>query len=425
MHMSNKTNFIYSILCFFYKIIIDIVYVVSVSPVYGYSGFILNFNLFKYILSFLYFFLILYIIPKNNKRVSFMVLHMHFLIMIIPMFTFYSLSNQSNIFMAMIVFCFLIEIILVKYSKLIKISKIKSAKQLLTGLFLVITFITYIFSYKYNGISISALNFNNVYSIRSQLYLPTWLGYLANWQHSIINPYIMVKAIYSKNYKLAFIFFLLQFILYLILPFKIILFSIPCIFIMIFVLKKFNYNNISLIGASVAIFISNCIYKIGISLIPLSLITRLIYIPAQIKFQHFEVFSNIYDKLYYSEGIIGKLLGLEYEFSVPSGFVVDSIFGTGTSNSNTGYLAYAYDNAGFIGMIIMSLLFVFIMILIDSLSKTKDRTYIFSLIFLQMLSLNDGDLLTCLLTGGLFLTIIILLISEKDFNNDSLVENKL
>lgn len=422
MHMMNRKSLIYIILCFIYKIVLDIIYVLAVHPIYGYSGFTLNFNILKYILSFIYFVLILYLIPKNNNRVSYMVLHLHFLVMIIPMFTFYSFANQSDLFMVMIVFCFIMEVILIKQLKPINMAKIKNAKNILLALFIINTIITYVLSYRYNGVNFSALNFRNIYKIREQLNVPTLLGYLVNWQHSIINPYIILKAMYNKKYKLMSVFLFLQFILYLILPFKIIILSIPVILFIVLFLKKFNYNNISLIGLTILTLISKLFYNAGLSIMPFALITRLIYIPAQIKFQHFEVFSKIYDKLYYSEGIIGKLLGVEYKFSVPSGFVVDSIFGKGTSNSNTGYLAYAYDNAGFIGMIAMSLLFVFIMLLIDSLTKSKDKVYIFALIFLQMLTLNDGDLLTTLLTGGLFLTIIILLISEKDFDENKIIK---
>jgi hypothetical protein len=105
-------------------------------------------------------------------------------------------------------------------------------------------------------------------------------------------------------------------------PFKEILLSVVLIIGLSLFLVKYNFLNSSLIALSVAIIGA---VKIAIvSIIPI-VPTRLLFVPALIKFQHFEVFKNYLNKLYYSEGLIGKIFGINYPYSKASGFVVDRV----------------------------------------------------------------------------------------------------
>lgn len=420
------------ILFILYKIILDFVYIFVVSPIYDYSYLIIDFNFGKYLLSWLYLALIAFLIPKGKEKVSYLVLQLHALIMIIPMLTIYAMVDKQSDFMFAIMCCFIIEILVIKKNKLvIKIPKIVNSKFLINLIIYGCTIVTYVCLIYANGIHLDAINFTQIYEIRKNEVVPfAFLSYLTTWQYRIFNPYMIISS-YLMNKKVTFkIFIALQVLLYFVTPHKEIIFSVFLIIGIILLLEKSNFLKSAIIGLSVATFGAVSIFLAKISVMPIAILpTRLLIEPAIIKFQHFEVFSKFENKLYYSEGIIGKILGINYPFNVPSGVVVHSYFDTSTSNSNTGYLAYAYDNMGYLGMIVMVLIFIITLLIIDSLSVKLNKNYVFALLIYQMFALNDGDLLTMFITGGLAISILILLLDQKSFDNEriksKMEQNKL
>lgn len=409
------------ILFILYKIILDLTYMFVISPIYDYAYMILDFSLGKYLLSWLYLVLIAFLIPKGKEKISHLVLQLHAFIMIIPMLTIYALVDKQSDFMFAIMCCFIIEIIVINKNKLvIRMPRIVNSQFLIKLIIYSCTIITYVSIIYANGIHLDAINFSKIYSIRENEVVPFgFLGYLTSWQYRIFNPYMIVSSYLSNNKGTLKLFAFLQIVLYFITPRKEILFSVFLIIGVVFMLNKLSFFKSSLIGLSVGILGTVSIFFVKISVIPVSLVTRLLIEPAIIKFQHFEVFSH-YDKLFFSEGLIGKILSINYPFDLPSGVIVFRYFNTGTSNSNTGYLANAFDNMGFLGMFIMTLVFILIMLIIDSLSVKLNKNYVFALVIYPMFLLNDGDLLTMLLTGGIGIFILILFLDQKSFDAESI-----
>lgn len=406
------------LLIIFYKLILDLIYVYAVNPLYFDTYLLVDFNALKYILSWMYLVLLAAIIPKRKERVSDLIIQLHTIIMVIPMLTMYGLVNQSSLFMLMVMVCFVFEVLVLKYYRtLLKIPKMKNGKIVFQVIIVICTVYTYAMLIAANGIHIDALDFNAGYAIREKLVYPNVLvGYLSSWQFRIMNPYMVISSYMTNKKAPMVIFTLLQVLLYFIIPFKEILFSIILIGGVIILLKRFDFLKHSIIAIILAMMGTAGFYFAKISNVPLSVIpTRLLVEPAIIKFQHFEVFSKFEEKLLYSEGMIGKILGIKFPFDRQTGYIVRSYFAESVSNSNTGYIAYAYDNLGFLGMVIITLVFVALLIIIDSLAQNLNKNYVFALLVYQIFLLNDGDLLTQLLTGGLFITILILLFDQESF----------
>jgi hypothetical protein len=419
----NKHSLKMAILYMVYRILLDVLYIYWVNPIYDYSGFLLEVNMFKLTISYGLIFIFIMIIPKTEDRVSYMILQLHFIVMIIPLMTTYAMANMSTYFMMMISASFAMQIILIRNLPLIRLYKIKNIKIILICVFGLLTVITYFYLLKSQKINLSSFDFNATYDIRAEQNIDGGLiGYLISWQFRIINPALIIIFYLKKYYKLSIIIIGLQVLLYLMVPHKEVILSIGLIFIILYLAKKnyrFDYSFINFLCLSSIGFVA--IYEYFKNLLPFAVLpVRLLFEPARIKFQHYEFFSEE-GKLHYSEGMIGKILGLDYPYTLPSGYVVSG----GISNSNTGYLAYAYDNAGFIGMLFMSLLFVFILLLIDSLIKNEKKNIVFALLIYPMIVLNDGDLLTLLLTGGFFLLIIILFVFNDISDTKSLKGNSL
>lgn len=103
------------------------------------------------------------------------------------------------------------------------------------------------------------------------------------------------------------------------------------IFLILFLFVYKNYTFISLLGE------------------------RFLFGPAVNKFLYYDFFSY-YPKHYFADGIIGKCLGITYQYVATSGQLVFAFFYKGRlfeSNSVTGYLGDGYAQAGFLGIIFL------------------------------------------------------------------------
>lgn len=306
-----------------FRILMDIVYLYWVNPIYGYNGFLYEVHISNVSISYLFMIFLVLIIPKNNDRVSNTILQLHFIVMIIPLTSIYAMANLPTKFMIMVFICFVLQIYLVRLLPLIKLKKIKNANIIITVILSLSTIVTYFYLLSTQTINVSAFNISNIYEIRSEINFFGVMSYLVVWQYRIINPVLLIISIMKKNYVMSFAAIGLQVLLYLMEPHKEVILSIGLILIILYLERKqFKLDSSFIKLLSLISMVSIGIYEIYRNVILFSLVpVRLLYIPALIKFQHYEFFLEN-QKLYYSEGLIGKLLGLNYPYSVPSGFVV-------------------------------------------------------------------------------------------------------
>lgn len=419
-----KTRIIFSfIFLLAYKLILDFVYIKFVHEYYNYMGFSLDFNIKKYIVSFIWFFVIFAILPKDINKPSSVFLQLHFIIMIMPMFTTYALANESGIFLALCCIFFIMECLILRFMPSIKIIKIKNSQCILYGIIICITAFVYISMIRANGLpSLEALNLNKVYQVRATTKYPFLMGYLVPWQAKIINPFLITTSYINKNRKTLLGSIFLQLILYLITAQKSFLFIPLAIIIIIKIVEKNDFLKLGSLLAPIGSLGAFLTYKItGNIMIPSLFIRRLLFLPSQIKFYYYDFFSRN-EFLYFSEGLIGKVFGLTSPYNIKTSHMIGLIyFNSIEMSANTGYLADAYANMGVFGMFIISILFSMILILIDSLGKNIKNKLIIGLSLFSILSLNDGALLTILLTGGLLLLLIILYLysnTKQESNRD-------
>jgi hypothetical protein len=394
----------------FFRIVIDVVYINWVSPTYGYMGLILEANIMKILISYIILLVFLWFIPKSENKISHIILQLHLIIMIIPLTSIYGLADQPTMFMLMILVSFLLQILLIRYLPYLKVKKIKNAKLFNLAILFSLTFMTYIYMIRTQSINLSAFDISTIYEIRSTRDILPVFSYLITWQFRVINPLIIVLSYVKRKYTLLILGIGLQILMYLMYPNKEIFLSIILILFCLFIMKKkYRFDTTFIRVLSIGMIISVMIFELFKNINFFFISVRLINLPAIIKFWHYEHFL-VHDKIYYSEGMIGKILGLDYPYSLPSGYLIKDGF---LGQANTGYLAYAYDNAGFIGMIAMSVLFVLILKLLDSIAINENNKIILTLFVYPMITLNDGDLLTLILTGGLFLLIFVLFLFKN------------
>jgi len=339
------------------------------------------------------------------------------------MFTLYALTNQSGFFMCLSSIFFITECLIIRVFPDLKIIRVKNSKKIIYGIIFLITGFVYFSMIRANGQpSLKALNFNRVYEIRSAVKYPLLMGYMVQWQAKIINPFLITTSYIKGNKKMLFISVFLQVVLYLITAHKSFLLIPLAIVIVLNILKKKDFLTIGSLVAPLGILCAFLVYKIfDYIMVPSLIIRRLLFVPAQLKFFYYDFFSK-HEFLYFSEGLFGKIFGLNTPYSIKTANMIGGLYlGSYETNANTGYIADAYANMGVFGMLIITLLFTFILILIDSLSKKISKELVIGLCLSPILSLNDGALFTTLLTGGLLLLIMLLYLysnaEEEVFKN--------
>lgn len=394
-----------------YKILLDFIYVNFVYKVFAYSGFIYEPNTTKYLIGMGYLIMMFLFLPKDSAKPSSIFLQLHYIIMIIPIITLFGLANESHDFMLYITVLFIMQCFIMKSISNIKVIRLKNSNKVLYALIAMISLMVYVSMIRVNGLpSLKALNILNVYEVRKEVVTPFLMGYMVNWQAKIINPFLITIGYLKKNRKVLLIGIILQLLIFLITAHRSFLFIPAGIIIVVKIFEiRTNVLMTSSVVANLGVGITYLSYALtGEILIPSVFIRRFLFVPAKIKFNYYDFFSN--NKfIYFSQGLIGKLFGFEYPYDIPRNYFMSYLYGGSiTSAANTGYLADAYSQMGFFGMFILSLLFIFILVIIDSLGRRIDNRLVIGLTLFTMISLNDVALLTAMLTGGLFLLLIIL-----------------
>lgn len=420
MRKRDVTNIVLLLL---FKIIIEYLYVDILHPQYGYLGLSLNFNIVKSIESYILMVVIYCIIDKRKDKPSAIFLQILFVLSIIPTLSIYGLKNESRLALYISVLSFVFTLLIAKFLPKIKLVKLKNAKVLYFVVIWGLTLLTYGLLIRDNGIpGLSAFNFTKTYSYRSNVVYNSLTGYLVPWQARVVNIFLIAVFYLRKEYKKMIIPFFLQIILFLITAHKSYLFSPVAVIGLFYIIKKRNMLKVMLSGLISLNIIAYATYKLNISGWLIALIThRQHYIPAQIGFYFFDFFSRN-EKLLFSEGFIGKILGLDSPYSLSVfNMIGDVYFGRPEMHANTWYVADSFANGGVIGVISIAIILGVTLVLIDSIKQ--DYRVVLAALFMPILSLTNGALLTAYFTNGILVAIMILFLYSNYENKNNSLEN--
>ncbi|NMH73906.1 oligosaccharide repeat unit polymerase [Bacillus sp. RO2] len=405
---------------FIYKTVIELIYIYRISPLYDYTGLTLDISVIAYFVSLLYLILLIMLLPKDKTRPSTYLYLIFIIFLVVPLLSFYWLNNKSIYYISFVILaCLVISFFLRLVKPIYFFEEIKSAKFLLSILFILYILITIYLIVKRGGIDLRAFDFGSIYDLRSEVQFSGISGYLLNWCAKVFCPFFFAYFLFKNEKGKMLIALILQLLLYLSFGFKAYLFSIGMLVMVAIAVKRnrferdFTWGFICIIVASYALDILNITSSLRNS-IPF----RMVYVPAQIQYQYYDFFENR-DKMFFADGIIGKILSVESPFNQPVPFIISSYFHNGAvSNSNTGIFSDAYANGGFFNMIFFALLLAMIFYLIDSLTRRIPKYIVVAAFSYMMFVLNDNSLLTAFLTGGIGLMLILLLLFNSSLNEN-------
>ncbi|EFE87073.1 O-antigen polymerase [Fusobacterium periodonticum] len=388
------------------KIVLELFYTYLVSPTYEYAGFLYDFNLSKYCLSWILFLILgIFMLKVKEKFCSFF-LHFEFIITVLPMLIFYSLANQETRYMLYVSLSFLIQILILKNIKIEEVSIYiigvrKKFKILIIFLIMIVVILTML----YNGFhGIKSFDTVYLYNIRKATKYPAIFSYFVMWTRILFIPFFIIQNLDKKKYLKASFYISLQVFLYMCTGEKF-TYLILLVIISIYILAKskvmIGYIYTGLIALISAIFFTKS--RIAISFLG----ERFLFGPALNKFWYYDFFSE-YPKIYFSDGILGKALGIYYQYTASSGQLIfakhfdNRLF---DSNSVTGMFGDSYSQLGVVGMILFSVLLAsFIKVIAKTTSGISCHVKC-SIIAIFVVLLNDAGFLTVFFSGGLFLTL--------------------
>lgn len=359
-------------------------------------------------------------------------LHVQFVYTVCPLLTFFGISNGSAVYMLMVFVCIMLENWLVRSaSRTTKPPHIKGIQNYTTVALGILVAFTLVIPVLYNGFAgLKAFNFQYIYEIRADATYPPGFGYIFNWIAKAVVPFGMLYFFHQKKYRWALLTGIIQVVFYMESGEKFILFVIFPLLAVYFLAKSRHLIKIMYSGLAILYLLILLMARMDIpqgasnslGLLSLSIVgQRAIHGPAMNKFLYYSLFHD-FPKILFSDGQIGSMLGLTYPYVAGSGQLVYAYSGgeLGGSNSITGYLGESYAQLGFLGMLLMSLLFGWILRGLSSYKEKALFPVVASLFTMYVIILNDAPLFTILFSGGMLISYLLVFIYlSKDSEGES------
>ena len=394
-----------------YIVTLILAYYFVLSPMYSYSLLTFDPNIYKIIFGILLILVSMLLSPKDTEKPSTFLYFIFYTTTFVPTAVYYGLNDQPTAYISFLTICFImISLMLRKPVRGIATDTNKTSifiKLLILAYFMLCLYVVL----KNGGIHFRAI-FADLYLARSRNNLSGVTGYILNWCAKAFTPLLIAYFYAKKKWIWVGVVCAFQVLLFISFGFKAFLMAIVLLIGVCFLMGKpenfrRNWLLVLVLGNIVCIAAAFTVTKT-----PINLFTyRTLFLPSQGQFEYYDFFTH-HDFLYFSEGSIGQLLDIDYPYSQTIGRIVNLyIYGPSKiSNGNTGAMAYGFADLGFMGMILASLVIGIILAVADSVSRNINVMIPVGAMAYQIYALNDNNVLICINTGGIFITILLLFI---------------
>lgn len=402
---------------FSYKILLDYLYINYQNKLFEYYGFNLQFSIERIIVGWIIFFVSAYLLNNRKKTIGDIFVLFIFCISIAPFITYYQFDSTAKLWM---VFIQIITLLIMNFVingrirvRRIRIGHIKYTSNIFRFCVTISIFVFFVALFLKMGLpSINNILFDNVYDLRSTANFTTIESITLNIMNKIVCPLYMLYAFKEKRYIFFLIALFTQIYSYSVTGFKTTLF-IPLIIFLIQVIPSFDIKNVILRAFPALLASVICIYSItSNNMLYAILVNRIFFLPAKIKACYFDFFEHN-EYVYFSQNSISKVFDIKSTYTDNIMNMIGSVyFNKPNMWTNTGFMADAYANAGFFGMILVALFVSIIIMIIKSeldkvsLDVKKPLEAIFLMFFV---ALNDGAAISVLFSGGMLLAVLLIM----------------
>lgn len=244
-----------------FKLILDASYVLFMSEVYAYEGFIVDFDINKYIVSWILYILTCFFTPSNFLRISDYFVVLAVTAVVAPLACLVGMGNYMIFPLVVTVSSLLLVILIINFLGILKFSVpyVKNGRAIAvysSGLLIAIVVLWLLLS----GAAFN-LNFDLslVYEYRStnaELSSFGIFAYINNWVYQIFNVFLISYFLLRRKWVLFIIFCLLQIFFFGVSAHKSVLFYPLLIVSIWYYLQKKNKPS----GCSILVFRSNSIF---------------------------------------------------------------------------------------------------------------------------------------------------------------------
>ena len=413
-----------------FRVVLDLSYRFLLSPLYGYMGFTYSFNLTRWLGILFISILTYYAVSAPNKTISSLFFELLLWFMYGPYASYYSLSGNETTFFFYLTICLVIMRLMLSLPWRLLISKVLRPfsflkswvhrnQVVLRRLFfwgpvlfcLAWTATSIVILIKYTDFSNwrSALDVLRVYEIRSLQSRPSWTTYFLSTQSSIINIFMVCTLIYRKKYLPISFFIVTQLLFYFSLGNKSDLMApIMCIFVYFVGItqKPSSLVGVVMTVGTFSVTMFAFISSYGSTLY--SLFRRMFFVQAQLSYNYFSFFTT-HNKLFFSEGRLGRLFHTVYPYPIRSGrLIFGNSLGSVNGSANCMFLTSGFADMGFPGMVLTTLVLCFILIVLDRTTAHQPLWFPITVLSLSFVSLINTNLFTALGTHGMLIAIVLL-----------------
>lgn len=415
----SKNIFLELVLAIVLKLVLDYAYMyisLKLNIVSLYSG---GFTLFRYSVGWLLALGIFLFLQYKREIKIYPIFLILYVLYVLPNIVYYSFNNYSFKFLIFILLPYVVILLFVKNFDLRIGERVKLNIDIKYLIYFSITSILVILLHL-----IWTTNGNFVLDYKDEVYkfretydevsnIGIW-AYLNSYA-KLFALFLLAYAIYTKRYLLT-IFSILSIFSFFIFTGHKATFLALFIVLLFYVLYRIKWNTSIILFLFITFFSSIVIFSTitgDIWLISIA-IRRSLYVPAGLNFAYFEFFSTN-EFIYWSNGILKYFFEYPYDKYFP--LLIGEYLNLVGTYSNTGFIATSFAHAGWVGIFIYTILASIILNIINYFIVDNMKFIQFSIVFLPIfIFFTSSDLLTTILTHGLFVSVslIIMLYITKD-----------
>jgi hypothetical protein len=267
--------------------------------------------------------------------------------------------------------------------------------------------------FKTFGLHFRLLSFSDVYNVRAVFedQAPGALGYLLEWQANVINPLFILYGIRFRR-RLPLLGGLAgDFLIYSTTGEKSVLFSVLAIAAFLLALRQKDAARTPAAGVRIGfafaavVAAADIIDTYGHTIAWTSLFVRRLSLVAGVNTGYYFQYFSTAPRAALAYGVTGRILGRTGAIPPPQQ-IATAVYHT-AGNPNANLWADAYANFGHAGVVFFTLLLAAFLWFYDRAARNTDRRTATVLLVAPALSLANSALLTCLLTHGMLLALLV------------------
>ena len=400
------------------RLTLDMVYVFVLRSVYGYSGFILHFVAYKYILSWVATLVMTPLIVKlyHNSSVSATVVLLINLVYFIPGCTLYSLLGLPDLYF---LFYILYWIILMFWQYKLpyiyfRLVSERLSKRIFTFIIVIIAVGAVVLTGFYNGFQLN-FRLDNIYelrAIRRSMNLPIIARYFQPFANIFV-PLALIYFLVKKKYIVSFFMIIIQFLLFSFGGEKFALFMIPFAILgyMFYREKRISWFSWGLVVLNILALLEyiiwNSCYTVAYFQFRSMLLTNLI------SFQFFDYFS-VHTPDFLMQSILRRL-GFVSDYDIPITYLLGrEYYGNVNIMANNGMIGDAFTNFAWLGLILFPLFIILALRFMDACAYRINRRLILPVVLGYMIAFINEAFFTVMLTSGFLFMCIALYFMPRE-----------